>query len=101
MNVHEACCIAASVALHSTAESPTGKTLPEPGAQLTEYGGSPPVGAGDSKWTSVPSALVTSRVSGRAAHRFGAVGRLHRHPTAGGVLRHRCENHGSGRANSW
>jgi hypothetical protein len=37
-----------------TVDSPIGNTLLDPGAHSTEYGGTPPVGCGDSKWTSVP-----------------------------------------------
>ena len=55
-----ACFMSASDAVQCTVVSSIGNTLPDPGEHSTVYGAFPPVGDGESKWTSVPSSVVAS-----------------------------------------
>src|SRR5687767_15999410 len=64
-NPHDACAVLASVAVQRTLVSPIAKVAADPGVHSTVYGARPPVGAGASKWTSVPCGPMASRIIGR------------------------------------
>src|SRR5688572_3827309 len=70
--VHEAVRLSESVAVQVTVVDPIGKTVPEPGLQVTWTGGWPLVADGASKWKSMPAALTVPRVTFARHSRLGA-----------------------------